>query len=173
MMEDVLLRFPHVGYQIFEQLNNSFLINCREVSNSWKNFIDNEKLPWIRMIVQHIKPLASPWKKFLQKSNYESLVEIALSVIQYYKEFNCVPENTVPLHFAAMTGKTEIIERLIQKGSQLNKIRGAGICEEAWQVTSREISDYYEGGVRPKLLLQHKKKKSLNLRRQIGFRKWK
>ena len=162
-MEVVLLRFPHIGSQIFDQLDNPFLTKCREVSDSWNSFIDNEKLPWIRMIVQHIKPLASPWKKFLRKSNYESLVEIALSVIQYYKEFNCVPENTVPLHFAAMTGKTEIIERLIQKGSQLNKIRGAGICEEAWQVTSREISDYYEGGVRPKLLLHHKKRKKFEL----------
>ena len=162
-MEVVLLRFPHIGSQIFDQLDNPFLTKCREVSDSWNSFIDNEKLPWIRMIVQHIKPLASPWKKFLRKSNYESLVEIALSVIQYYKEFNGVPENTVPLHFAAMTGNTEIIERLIQKGPQLNKIRGAGICEEAWQVTSREISDYYEGGVRPKLLLQHKKKKKFEL----------
>ena len=162
-MEVVLLRFPHIGSQIFDQLDNPFLTKCREVSDSWNSFIDNEKLPWIRMIIQHIKPLASPWKKFLQKSNYESLVEIASSVIQYYKEFNCVPENTVPLHFAAMTGKTEIIERLLQKQSQLNKIRGAGICEEAWQVTSREISDYYEGGVRPKLLSQHKKKKKFEL----------
>ena len=162
-MEAILLRFPHLGYQIFDQLDNTVLTICREVNNSWNSFIDNEKLPWIRMIVQHIKPLASPWKKFLRKSNYESLVEIALSVLQYYKEFNCVPENTVPLHFAAMTGKTEIIKRLIQEGSQFNKIRGAGICEEAWQVTSREISDYYEGGVRPKLLSQHKKKKKFEL----------
>ena len=122
------------------------------------------------MIVQHIKPLASPWKIFLCKSNYNYLVEIASSIIQYYKEFNCVPENTVPLHFAAMTGNNEIIERLIQKGSQLSKIRGAGICEEAWQVTSREISDYYEGGVCPKYT---RRKKSLSMRRQIGFRKWK
>ena len=99
-MELILLRFPHIGYQIFDQLDNPFLTSCREVSKSWNGFIDNEKLPWIRMIVQHIKPLASPWKIFLRKSNYNSLVEIASSVIQYYKEFNCVPENTVPLHFA-------------------------------------------------------------------------
>ena len=127
MMEEVLLRFPHIGYQIFEELNNSFLTNCREVSNSWKNFIDNEKLPWIRMIIQKIKPLTSPWKTFLQQSNKKSLVQMATSVIQHFKNFEFYQEstgpiNTVPLHFAAMTGNIEMIERLIQNGAKLNKI---------------------------------------------------
>ena len=127
MMEEVLLRFPHIGYQIFKQLNNPFLTNCREVSNSWKNFIDNEKLPWIRMIIQKIKPLTSPWKKFLQKSNKTSLVQMATSVVQHFKNFDFYQEstgpiNTVPLHFAAMTGNTEMIERLIQNGAELNEI---------------------------------------------------
>ena len=86
-MEEVLLRFPHIGHQIFEQLNNSFLTNCREVSNSWKNFIDNERLPWTRIIVHYIKPLKSSWRKFLQKSNIRSLFEMATLVIQHYKKF--------------------------------------------------------------------------------------
>ena len=87
-MEAILLRFPHIGYQIFEQLDNPFLTICREVSESWQSFIDNEKLPLIRMIIWHIKPLTSPWKKFFQKSsNVESLVEMATSVTQHCKDF--------------------------------------------------------------------------------------
>ena len=121
-MEVVLLRFPHIGSQIFDQLDNPLLTKCREVGKSWNSFIDNEKLPWIRMIIKHIKPLVSPWKHFLRKSNVKSVVEIAVSVIQYFREFKSVPENTVPLHFAAMIGNTEIIERLIQIGA-----KGVGI----------------------------------------------
>ena len=121
-MEVVLLRFPHIGSQIFDQLDNPFLTKCREVSDSWNSFIDNEKLPWIRMIVQHVKPLASPWIDFFRKSKVKSVVEIAFAVIQYFREFKSVPENTVPLHFAAMIGNTEIIERLIQTGA-----KGVGI----------------------------------------------
>ena len=66
-MEVVLLRFPHIGYQIFEQLDNPFFTICREVSKSWEKFIDNDKLPWIRKIVQNIKPLTKSWKLFFQK----------------------------------------------------------------------------------------------------------
>ena len=120
-MENVLLRFPHIGCQIFEQLNNPLLTNCREVSNSWKNFIDNERLPWTRLIVQYIKPLKSSWRKFLQKSNIRSLFEMATLVIQHYNKFKSVPENTTPLHFAAMTDNTEMIEKLMQIGAQFNE----------------------------------------------------
>ena len=126
-MEAILLRFPHIGYQIFEQLNNPYLTICRHVSKSWKNFIDNEKLPWIRMIIQHIKPLKPSWRIFFQKSNVNFLVEMATSVIQHFEELECDPENTgltntVPLHFAAMTDNTEMIKRLIQIGAKLNEI---------------------------------------------------
>ena len=126
-MEAILLRFPHLGYQIFEQLDNPFLTICREVSESWQSFIDIEKLPWIRMIIQKIQPLTSPWKTFLQESNKKSLVQMATSVIKHFKNFefhqeSTGPINTVPLHFAAMTGNTEMIETLIQNGAKLNKI---------------------------------------------------
>ena len=125
-MEAILLRFPHLGYQIFDQLDNTVLTICREVNNSWSSFIDNEKLPWIRMITQHIKPLTLSWKIFLQKFSVNFLIEMATSVIQRFK-FYPYPEkreliNTVPMHFAAMTGNTEMIKRLIKIGANLNEI---------------------------------------------------
>ena len=86
-MEAVLLRFPHIGYQIFDNLDDPILfLVCRDVSKSWKIFIDNGKLPWIRMIACHIKPLTSSWKKFFQKSNVILVAEMA-SVIQRFKEY--------------------------------------------------------------------------------------
>ena len=45
IMEEVFLRFPHIGIQFFEKLDDSNLAKCREVSKSWKNFIDSEELP--------------------------------------------------------------------------------------------------------------------------------
>ena len=52
MMEELLLRFEHIGKQIFASLDNGNLAKCRETGRSWQNFIDNEKLPWIRIVVQ-------------------------------------------------------------------------------------------------------------------------
>jgi ankyrin repeat protein len=169
MMEEVLLRFPHIGYQIFEQLDNPFLTVCRKVSKTWKSFIGNEKLPWIRMIVLHIKPLTSSWKIFLKKSNVKVLVEIATSVIQYHRESKCVPENTVPLHFAAMTGNIEIIERLIQIRSQLNKIRTTRIGKSGKSLGFAEfdsLDEIFDGSLTYKFLLRLGKQKGLKLKKE-------
>ena len=49
-MEEVILRFPHLGEQIFESLSNEDLIKCKEVGRSWLRFIEQRNYPWIRII---------------------------------------------------------------------------------------------------------------------------
>ena len=49
-MEEVLLRFPHIGKKIFEELDNERLMKCREVNESWRGFIDGEKIVPFRII---------------------------------------------------------------------------------------------------------------------------
>ena len=48
-MEEVLLRFDHLAKHIFEISDNKTLTRCREVGRSWKNLIDYEDIPWIRI----------------------------------------------------------------------------------------------------------------------------
>ena len=43
-------RFAHVTEQIFEQLDQKSLSNCKEVSKSWKEIIDHKNLPWIQIV---------------------------------------------------------------------------------------------------------------------------
>ena len=42
-MDEVILRFPHLGVQIFQELDVGSLLNCKQVSRSWKSFIETEK----------------------------------------------------------------------------------------------------------------------------------
>ena len=49
-MEEVFLRFPHVGEQIFEQMDNKDLKKCTEAGKHLNDFISGQKIPWIRMI---------------------------------------------------------------------------------------------------------------------------
>ena len=42
-MDEVILRFPHLGVQIFQELDVGRLLNYKQVSRSWKNFIETEK----------------------------------------------------------------------------------------------------------------------------------
>ena len=51
-MEEVLLRFPHIGEKFFESLDEKSLESCRKVCKQLKNFIEdpNQKFRWILII---------------------------------------------------------------------------------------------------------------------------
>ena len=51
-MKNLLLRFPHLGQQIFQILDNPDLNKCLKVSRYCKTFIEDQKFFWIRKIVQ-------------------------------------------------------------------------------------------------------------------------
>ena len=51
-MEEVLIQFDLISKEIFTKLKNKDLAKCREAERSWQNFIDQEKLSWIRIVVQ-------------------------------------------------------------------------------------------------------------------------
>ena len=77
-MEEVTLRFSHLGEKIFVQLDNLSLARCREVSKIWKTFLDQQKFLYIRSIQSRIKKkheIGEPWKTFFKKSNTEMIQE--------------------------------------------------------------------------------------------------
>ena len=78
-IEEIFWRFPHLGTQIFEKLDNSNLVKCREISTWWKKFVDNDKTFWIQQIQEHISMSNPSVTKTLQKENYERLQELANS----------------------------------------------------------------------------------------------
>ena len=53
-MEEVILRFPHLGQQIFESLNDDSLQRNKRVKRSWRYFIDNQKTSWVRIIKYYV-----------------------------------------------------------------------------------------------------------------------
>ena len=53
-IEEIFWRFPHLGIQIFEKLDHSSLVKCREISTWWKKFVDSDKTFWIQQIQGHI-----------------------------------------------------------------------------------------------------------------------
>ena len=42
-MEEVILQFPHLTLQIFQELDVRSLAHCKEVGRSWSNFIETVK----------------------------------------------------------------------------------------------------------------------------------
>jgi hypothetical protein len=49
-MEEIILRFPHLAGEIFQNLNNEGLVKSREGGRLWQKFIDDRNYPWIRMV---------------------------------------------------------------------------------------------------------------------------
>jgi hypothetical protein len=49
-MEDLLMRFPHLGETIFECLVNETVVMCKSVGRTLNVFLDNEKIFWIRCL---------------------------------------------------------------------------------------------------------------------------
>ena len=76
-MEEVLLRFGHIGKQIFEQLDNHTFTNCRLVTKPWLTFVDYERISSFKMIKLKIDIADGYLKKFLMKRNPECCMELA------------------------------------------------------------------------------------------------
>ena len=108
-IEEILTRFPHIGEQIFANLDDQNLTKCREVCDTWMTFLNNEKLIWTRIILSHIEEDNSwNWKKFLSTTSTPMLSKISRKIRFFYKSepicyiFQCIHREMSPLHFAAM-----------------------------------------------------------------------
>ena len=86
-MEEVLLRFGHIGEQIFEQLESQTFTNCRLVSKSWKTFVDNERISSFQMIKFMVDVADAYLKKFLMKRNPECCMEFSKCVYFIYENY--------------------------------------------------------------------------------------
>ena len=124
IMEEVLLRFPHVGKQIFENLGNESLGNCGQVNTSWNMFIDNEKFSWIRKIRFCSLELDEPLENILRYTRLDVVKELAEVALNFCKvnlkssqvDFCSFEDQKYDLerreaghflHFAAMIGHEE------------------------------------------------------------------
>ena len=75
-MEEIFLRFPHIGDQIFEELTNDSFEKCREVSKSWEKFHE-EKMTHIRNLLKAIRFSTVLMRKTLLKESTEKLKEFS------------------------------------------------------------------------------------------------
>ena len=98
-MENISTWFPHVGENIFKNLNNKDLVRCRGANKAWRDFIDNNRLIWTRKIQIHINDFIrhqNDWKLVLNKASFQVLKELAMDLnendfdveynIRYYEQ---------------------------------------------------------------------------------------
>ena len=119
MMENVLLRFPHLGEAIFQKVDNKSLASCQTVSASWYKFIQYQKHPkWIRVKHRLVKNLETLSKEFNGLQKYDgsaingSFVRMIFSVLRNKRMHHT---GYTLFHLAALNGYFGTCELIIQK----------------------------------------------------------
>ena len=120
-MEEVLIRFGHIGLKIFQQLNNQSLANCNEISQFWQDFIHREKISSFQTFKLYTNLSDASIIKILCKSDADQAAKLANNVTSVYKK---TPLNkstgTTQLHIAAEYGFLEICEIIVENTEEKN-----------------------------------------------------
>jgi ankyrin repeat protein len=103
-MEEVLLRFPHLGEKIFEELDNLVLTNCRTICKSWKDFIDENKIVQFRIVKKYTDCSELALKKFCSKTNVETIASQSVIDYRHRPRWDYQFIGFTPLHAAAVNG---------------------------------------------------------------------
>ena len=126
-MEEVLLRFPHLGEKILLSLDYQSLIKCRMVARHWKESMEVENSKYIRLIRQYTDCSDKLLKNVLKKSGAAVVMVSVLREI-----FRIFPRGTkqrhsfltkwcnTPLHVAAKNGHLAAYELIMENVKDKN-----------------------------------------------------
>ena len=129
-MDELLRRFPDVAQNIFKQLDDKSLANCRKVNKFWSNFIDTSSLLWRRRIQKYSKnqtEFQDDWKLVTTKVSFEKVKELAQTVEEFYKFVREKGKQHSPLHIGAAMGNISIFEYIAQRTGMVNVARKDGV----------------------------------------------
>ena len=119
MMENVLLRFPHLGEAIFQKVDNRSLASCQTVSASWYRFIQYQKRPkWIRVKHRQVKNLETLSKEFSGLKAYDGSKingTFARNFFSVLRNNRMYSNGYTLLDLAAINGYFGTCELIIQK----------------------------------------------------------
>ena len=116
-MEIFNSRFSHISENIFEQLDNKSLSNCREVTKSWMRFIDNKNYSWIKIV--DIPTTLKSRNTYLHVAAKYGQTEMFSFIFDNAEEKN--PKNQTgksPFHLACQYGRVNVAELIIEKSTE-------------------------------------------------------
>ena len=83
----MIARFPHLVTDIFKELDDKTLATCRNVSRLYCEYLDSEKLLWVRMIQSYRKNMGISypyWNRVLKNTPFELVKEFSVSTQQFF-----------------------------------------------------------------------------------------
>ena len=115
-MDQICSRFPFLGKEIFDNLDSKSLVRSTEVNRQWNNFLDEEKVYWIRIIKNFINnqsDFIDSWNSIIHRTPAEIIKNLGIMVKNfcpksvkllrfdedYYYTYNNVQRVCVDLQF--------------------------------------------------------------------------
>merc|ERR1712156_1125776 len=136
MGEELIARFPHIVQQIFENLDNKSLTNCKEVARPWQNYIEDRHMTWIRIVnIPTRLDMNSPLpNKHRGTQEYRTMTKMYLHLAVetgetlMFQKLIELEENkdkrtstgTTLFHYACWYGQTKIANFLMERASDFN-----------------------------------------------------
>ena len=130
-IQNMMGRFPLLFKDIFKELDNKSLVQCRKVNLMWQNFIDNQSFIWIQKIKEYhksMKEFSDQWKLIFKNVPTHHIKELARAVETFFSESNITRKKNqfAPLHIAATEGLLELTKFIIEKTRDNNPTRKDG-----------------------------------------------
>ena len=128
-MEEFFTRYSHLSEKIFEYLDDESLLRCRSVSKTWKNYLDMQRFPWIRMIFRHKLNVQheKAWN-IIHKIQSHNLKDLAFIVRKFYAYCPWRKEDEqTPLHFAVRSGKMSVFLEVFELSQDKNPRDARGL----------------------------------------------
>ena len=122
-MESIFLKIPDLGEKILKELDNQSLVQSKEVQRSWNNFINEEKVLWIRIIqkcISDVDTYSNAWRKVLKKAPVEFVTHLALATQKYHAKYE-MPVQYSPISVAASYGSLDFYKQTLVKLAGMNQ----------------------------------------------------
>jgi ankyrin len=117
-MKDLILRFPHLAKQIFQQLDNKSLAKCREIERLWQKFIDERNYPWLRIVnIPTILQDGNTYMHLAAQCGQTDMFEVILDEEKNKDPIN--DEGETAFFVACGKGHLNIISVILKKSDEL------------------------------------------------------
>ena len=119
MKIESITKYPNLAKLVFEKLDNKTLGNCRKVSKSWHNCIENDHTSWIQIV--KIPRILKNGLTHLHLAAIRGQILIFNNIFEREKSKNPTNFNGItPFHFACFFGQIKIVQSIIQKSIEFN-----------------------------------------------------
>ena len=127
IMEEVLVRFPHLGDKILKELDSKSLVNCKEVNRNFENFMKVEKRSYLHAIQWYTNCSESLMREIVKKHGAAIIIlailrEIYGKFCRKTKQHNkyLKKHGNTPLHVAAEIGQSGAYHLIMENVANKN-----------------------------------------------------